>query len=980
MRLLFLNSLKGIKKKKLQMLGLIVLVMISTAIYTTMNSALDRMDSMAEAYMETQQVEHMTVFLNETDVLTREHLDDMFRIPLQAEWEAIRDALEPVVITDEMLLEMDQDQVAALREQVRQAMIAQFIAAGFSSTLAEQMATPTAVDIVLKNQIGQRMAGPNYLMEVLQGEQPINDVNAYLFFGCAAKSSDTSTNLDSTRPWATFCPTEREDSDEPTDSCSTTDSSEETSNVVTRLYERFNSMTSGSAYGVDKYVYLNDAMDELAETYGLVYELRASKVVTYEVDGDDQSYVTGAFIYDANAKLNKPFLLAGRFPSNDNEITVSDTFAAHHHLDLNDTYSMSGVDYTVVGYAYVPDYIYPALSFNTPLYDASRHTVMYMNAATYAALNGRESRYYSARLIHYEGTHTDPELETLVDAMSEDPKIMFLMSTATISPRLSTFTLEVENNRIFTSYLMYILLGIAVFIIIMVMKKRIEDERLQIGVLKSLGYKTYSIAAGYLVYPVVGSLAGGALGYGLGIILQSPIVQLYRAFYNVPMNEFVFNSRYLLMSLGVPLAALVTLSYAVALFMLRHRPLKLLREGSNLKVNALSRAMSRLIHGFPFKARFRYSLAFRSLGKLLAITLCSFATGLLLVLTLIGSTMMNKVIEKTFGGMHYQYRVQYDVTQNPSLDPSDDHPNEDLMLNSSLTLVAVQRGDQTETLEKERSLTASGVERTLNLVTIQGKDGQDISELLWDEYETPAIIVNETVRVLYDLHVGDVLMLSKRVSISESQQCGDVVPYQVVGIDYTYNGLIGYVTKPSLTEYLGYEDHAYNLIYTTELKPEYQESNEDIKNVFRFDDLRENLAMAMEMMNLSLYIVIGFAGAMALVIISVVSNIVVDENRKHISLMKVMGYRDREIKSVVLNIYTPFVVLAYLASIPAMIALLQYIISLLAEEISFSAPIELSWMGALIGLGVILSAYFIALQFSRRALNQVPLSEALKRE
>ena len=152
------------------MLGLIVLVMISTAIFTTMNSALDRMDSMAEAYMENQQVEHMTVFLNETDVLTREHLDDMFRIPLQAEWEAIRDALEPVVITDEMLLEMDQDQIAALREQVRQAMIAQFNAAGFSSTLAEQMATPTAVDIVLKNQIGQRMSGPTYLMEVLQGE------------------------------------------------------------------------------------------------------------------------------------------------------------------------------------------------------------------------------------------------------------------------------------------------------------------------------------------------------------------------------------------------------------------------------------------------------------------------------------------------------------------------------------------------------------------------------------------------------------------------------------------------------------------------------------------------------------------------------------------------------------------------------------------------------------------------------------------
>ena len=44
MKLLFLNALKGLKKKKVQMLGIIFMVMLSTAVYTGMNSAIDRLE------------------------------------------------------------------------------------------------------------------------------------------------------------------------------------------------------------------------------------------------------------------------------------------------------------------------------------------------------------------------------------------------------------------------------------------------------------------------------------------------------------------------------------------------------------------------------------------------------------------------------------------------------------------------------------------------------------------------------------------------------------------------------------------------------------------------------------------------------------------------------------------------------------------------------------------------------------------------
>ena len=119
---------------------------------------------------------------------------------------------------------------------------------------------------------------------------------------------------------------------------------------------------------------------------------------------------------------------------------------------------------------------------------------------------------------------------------------------------------------------------------------------------------------------------------------------------------------------------------------------------------------------------------------------------------------------------------------------------------------------------------------------------------------------------------------------------------------------------------------------------------------------------------------------MALIIIAVIANIVVEENKRTISLMKVMGYKNKNISKIVLNIYTPFVIIAYLLSIPAMIALLKWIISMLVGDINMVIPITLSWPMALIGLIGLVVAYYVAIKLSRKVLNKVPLAVALKRE
>ena len=983
MWLLIVNSLKGIAKKKLQMIGLIFLILVSAAVYTTMNSTLDRMDGMSEQYLQEQQVEHMTILLNETRALTREDYGTLYNAELQSQWQEIVTTMQPIDETtyNQVLTESPQT-IAAL-----DAVIRPLVEASVPEWMPDRQ---TVVDTQVTNFIKQRLAYLLYLFGIIDGTHPANEVNAYLFYGCMANAKNPLvTNTDPTLPWMSFCPSNRSEpepnpDEEPQDGGSNLDElfgDSSGSTNVARLQTIMEQMSVDPKYNGDKYAILNLTMDDLAATHDFKYSLQTTKILDFAVGDDPKNYSFAVKVFDENATVNIPYLIAGRFPTATNEITVSDRFAQSNRLALQDQFEVEGVFYTVVGFAYAPDYIYPAISFNTPLYDRKRHSVVFTTQDTFDLMVGQVSKTYSARFLNYDGPPDSDELSQLTREVQRDSRVIFVLSTATISPRLSTFTMEIKNNRLFTSYFMYVLLAIAIFIIIMIMKKRIEDERLQIGVLKSLGYKTTSIAAGYLVYPVVGAVIGASLGYLLGLALQTPLIDLYKSFYNIPMDEFSMNPRYFINSLGTSLLVLVTLSYVVALYMLRHRPLQLLREGSNLKINRLTRFLAKILKPLSFKKRFKYSLASRSLGKLITITLCSFSTGLLIVLTLIGATMMNDFVEKSFAGSRYEYRVTFASIQDPTIIPdyAYDHSEEDVVLGYSMSLMGVENAQGVHReFSNRRQVSLNGIDETLQLLQVNNEKGVDLTPALYQDDGIKRIIINDTVRILYDLKVGDTLFLARRVNTGSGENYSQEISFLIAGINDSFSGLTSYVARQDLTDYLGFSNQAYNTVYTN--TTQYDVMDPKISNIFRMEDLKQNIRMAIEMTNISLYIIIAFAGLMALVIISVVSNIVVDENRKHISLMKVMGYQDKEISSVILNIYTPFVVIAYLLSIPAMIGILRFIVRLLARELDFSLPIGIRLGSALLGLGVILGAYFIALFLSRRALNKVSLAEALKRE
>ena len=83
--------------------------------------------------------------------------------------------------------------------------------------------------------------------------------------------------------------------------------------------------------------------------------------------------------------------------------------------------------------------------------------------------------------------------------------------------RINAIDIHLNSNQLLSMTFTALLLVMSIFVILIVMKKRINSERVQIGVLKAMGYHRYQIALSYMSYPLLSTVLGSLIGFFLGV-------------------------------------------------------------------------------------------------------------------------------------------------------------------------------------------------------------------------------------------------------------------------------------------------------------------------------------------------------------------------------------------------------------------------------------------------------------------------------
>ena len=272
-------------------------------------------------------------------------------------------------------------------------------------------------------------------------------------------------------------------------------------------------------------------------------ETRVTAPVNLEVPGFDEP-VSGQLVSvpeDRQPQLDRLVVREGRLvhAGHEEEVLLNEPFAQAHHLHPGDhlTAIINGRRrvLTVVGVVLCPEYlmqVQPGSLFP----DAQRYGILWMGRDALAAAYDMEGAFNDFVFTLAPGANGS-------DVLDGVDRLIAPYGGAGAMPRKdqpSNFFIHEEFHQLRSeaTFLPAIFLGVAVFLLNVVVARLISLQREQIGVLKAFGYTDRAVGIHYLKLVLLVALVGAAGGTALGQWLGAQLGHLYLNYYRFPSLHY----------------------------------------------------------------------------------------------------------------------------------------------------------------------------------------------------------------------------------------------------------------------------------------------------------------------------------------------------------------------------------------------------------------------------------------------------------
>lgn len=429
------------------------------------------------------------------------------------------------------------------------------------------------------------------------------------------------------------------------------------------------------------------------------------------------------------------------------------------------------------------------------------------------------------------------------------------------------------------------------------MARMVEEERVEIGTLKALGYNKLQIAMKYLVYASLATVVGGGIGLIIGFnFLPKVIADIYAMVYDVPDVILEFNFGYA--TAGIAAAALCTVGATIftAVRILRHNPATLMRPkapkpGKRVLLERIPFIWKHLNFTAKVTARniFRYKKRF--LMTIIGVCGC---TSLIIAGFGLRDAITN-MIPKQYGEI-YKYGINISLKEEKQAEDlqqiKDEVVNhEDItdVLGANIQSVKIIKNDNNQSIQL---VVPEDVESFDTFVELRSRTQKDSKYVL----DTSGAVITEKLARLLDIKEGD--------TITIENADGDRADVNVAHI--TENYILHYLyMSPDLYNQIYDTRIDYNVILakTNELTEEQEDSlgrtlledEENVSGVSFTSDSSDMITVVMENMDAVVWILIIAAGLLALVVLYNLLNSNISERIRELATIKVLGFYDREV-------------------------------------------------------------------------------------
>ena len=484
---------------------------------------------------------------------------------------------------------------------------------------------------------------------------------------------------------------------------------------------------------------------------------------------------------------------------------------------------------------------------------------------------------------------------------------------------------------------------VAALISLTTMTRMVEEQRVQIGTMKALGYGKAAIAGKYIGYALIATLGGSIFGVLVGEkILPFIIIYAYMILYkHLPAILVPYHMIYALQASGIAVACTLIATIASCYKELAAEPAELMRpaapkQGKRILLERIGIIWKHL--NFTWKSTVRNLIRYK---KRFFMTI--FGIGGCMALMVVGFGLKDCIYEIV--SLQYEKVQFYDAATYMSDDISEENRQQ---LHDYLD----QNADIKETIEARMQKTdvksASGKktlylmvpsdnEKIENFLSFHSRTNKDeVYSLKKDE-----VILTEKMASLLNVKVGDELTI-------EDEDRGDQT-VTVGAICENYMSHYLYLSPEKYEELYGVPAEYNTIIYSVKDGKDDQIekigtkllSMDGVLNVSYTSSIEGRLDDMLRSLNLVIVVLIVSAGMLAFVVLYNLNNINITERQRELATLKVLGFYDGEVASYV---YRENILLTIIGSVVGMVLgnlLHRYIIlTVEVEEAMFGRQIH----------------------------------------
>jgi putative ABC transport system permease protein len=670
----------------------------------------------------------------------------------------------------------------------------------------------------------------------------------------------------------------------------------------------------------------DEEISALESDYDLTLE--PQRYINMETDG-----VT-ARVFDRTENVDLYQVTVGRDVANDGEAVISEGYAVAMNVQIGDLVKIGESEYEVVGFMQRPDYLYMLENEDDSYKNVSTFFLCYLSDGDFDALGATSVQY----LARYQ---EDTDVSGFRRAV-HDTYYMRTYSAATENPRIVMVDEQAQMFLVMSYILLCILPLIAVALICIIISRKVKSEQRMIGTLSAMGYKKSQLMRHYAGFAVLPGLVGGILTAVISVIAAQPMAEMGLADYEPMRVVGHLNPLIALLGIVVP-SAMYGLAALLSVRRLLKKDTVLLLNGN---ADGGKKKMRRLFAGR--KMSFRIKLALRTLlgnpARSLVVLLGVFLGCFIMLLGLgLFDTMehMGDTAARQIGSFEHEYILGELLSENT-------YGGEPLLVSSMEN-------------EDGKAVSIIGTSPDNPYLNLKDESGNEVSV-------ENGYYITSLAAYAFGWQAGDRITLYDPITLEKSE--------------ITLSGIIQNNVQKSIvsgkhlvSELTGLDETQFNCILSDKAL---SIPDAEVAQEVKASAIREQTDTMMDQMGFMLWLIIVLGIIICLAAVYVAVDMMVTESRSNISMLKVLGYRDRQINRIVLNVHHILLPIGILLAIPATFAAADGFFRLMVDYGVMRMDIYISPRSYAVSIGLTALCYVGSLYLLRRKVKRVDMIESLK--